>query len=124
MSEIMSEMTRERRAMAVALLGVEVIEMRALAAGGELPGVRFDTPVYVSIDLDALDPAFAPGVSHREAGGLSTRQVVTLIQGIVAPAIVGADVVEYNPRSDPAGLTAPVAAKLVKELAAAMLRAG
>jgi arginase len=97
--------------------GVEVIEMRALA---ELPALSFDTPLYVSFDLDALDPAFAPGVSHREPGGLSVRQAIALIHGIAVP-LVGADVVEYNPRNDPAGITAPVAAKLVKELAARML---
>ncbi len=97
--------------------GVEIIEMRAL----EQPLVlSFDTPLYISFDLDGLDPAFAPGVSHREPGGLSVRQAIALIQGISAP-VVGADVVEFNPCNDPAGLTAPVAAKLVKELAAKML---
>ena len=97
--------------------GVEVIEMRALDHANAL---TFDTALYVSFDLDGLDPAFAPGVSHREPGGLSVRQAIALIQGITAP-LVGADVVEFNPRNDPAGLTAPVAAKLVKELASKML---
>jgi arginase len=76
-----------------------------------------DGPVYLSIDLDVLDPAFAPGVSHHEPGGCSTRQLLTTIQQIEAP-IVGADIVELNPRNDPLGITARVAAKLVKELAA------
>ncbi len=98
--------------------GVEVIEMRALE---EPLRLSFDTPLYVSFDLDALDPSFAPGVSHREPGGLSARQAIALIQGIAAP-LVGADVVEFNPRNDPAGITAPVAAKLVKELAARLLQ--
>lgn len=97
--------------------GVEVIEMRAL---DDAKALTFDTPLYVSLDLDGLDPAFAPGVSHREPGGLSVRQAIALIQEITAP-LVGADVVEFNPRNDPAGITAPVAAKLVKELAAKML---
>ena len=97
--------------------GVEVIDMRAWAAGArpEIGG-----PTYLSLDLDALDPAFAPGVSHWEPGGLSVRDVVTLIQGIGGP-LVGADVVEYNPTRDPSGVTAYVAAKLVKEIAARML---
>ena len=62
-----------------------------------------------------LDPAFAPGVSHPEPGGLSTRDVVSLIHRLPA-RIVGADLVEYNPDNDVRDLTARVAAKLVKEL--------
>jgi agmatinase len=105
--------------------GVEVLDMRAIhAAPDALAQLRFATPVYVSLDLDGLDPAFAPGVSHREPGGLSVRQVIALIQGLAqrpdAP-VIGADVVEYNPARDPQGLTAHVAAKLAKEIAAAML---
>ena len=76
--------------------------------------------VYVSFDLDALDPAFVPGVAHHEPGGLSVRQALDVIQRLPGP-IVGADVVEYNPRNDVGGVTARVAAKLVKELAARML---
>jgi arginase family enzyme len=67
--------------------GVEVIEMKNLQDGLEL---QFDTPVYVSVDMDGLDPAFAPGVSHREPGGLTTRQVIEIIQSIGTP-VVGAD---------------------------------
>ena len=99
--------------------GVEVIDMRAWAAGTRpvLTG-----PVYVSVDLDGLDPAFAPGVSHREPGGLSVRDVIGLVHALPFPPI-GADVVEFNPSQDPLGLTAHVAAKLVKELAGRMLGA-
>jgi arginase family enzyme len=85
----------------------------------ETAKLRFDDPVYLSVDIDALDPAYAPGVSHREPGGLSTRQVIALIQSVRAP-LVGADVVEYNPRNDISNLTALVAAKLVKEIAGMM----
>jgi arginase len=98
--------------------GVECIDMRAWEAG-ERPVI--DGPVYISMDLDALDPAYAPGVSHWEPGGLSTREVLTLVQSVPTP-VIGADVVECNPSRDPSGLTAMVAAKIVKELAAAMLR--
>jgi arginase len=97
--------------------GVEVIDMRRWAAG-ERPAL--EGPVYLSIDLDGLDPAFAPGVAHREPGGLSVREVVTEIQRLAGP-IAGADVVEYNPMADENGRTAPVAAKLVKELAGRMI---
>lgn len=101
----------------VARFGVEVIEMKDLR-DDLVP--RFDTPVYVSIDMDGIDPAFAPGVSHQEPGGLSVRQVVSLIQDLKAP-IVGADIVEYNPRFDVGGTTANVCAKLLKEFAGSML---
>lgn len=97
--------------------GVEVIDMRAWS-GGRRPDVR--GAVYLSIDLDVVDPAFAPGVSHREPGGLTAREVIDLIQRVAGP-IVGADIVELNPSRDPAEITAPLAAKLVKELAARML---
>jgi agmatinase len=98
--------------------GVKTIDMRAWAAGSrpEVTG-----PVYVSIDLDGLDPAFAPGVSHREPGGLSARDVIGLVHALPMP-LVGADVVEFNPSQDPLGLTAHVAAKLLKELAGRIAR--
>ena len=97
--------------------GVEVIEMKNLKDGLKL---RFDTPVYVSVDMDALDPAFAPGVSHREPGGLTTRQLIEIIQALSAP-LIGADIVEFNPKMDSTGMTAVVCAKILKELAAKML---
>jgi len=98
--------------------GVEVIEMRHWHDHLRL---GFATPVYVSLDIDGLDPGYAPGVSHREPGGPSLRQVIDLIQSIDQP-IVGADIVEYNPRRDVAGMTATVAAKLVREIAGMMVK--
>jgi agmatinase len=103
-----------------ARFGVEMIEMRKFREGLALP---FETPVYISFDIDGLDPAFAPGVSHREPGGLSTRQALDVIAQIRAP-IVGADVVEFNPRMDSSGMTAMVCAKLVKEIGGRMLENG
>jgi arginase family enzyme len=76
--------------------------------------------VYLSIDLDGLDPAFAPGVSHPEPGGLTVRELLDVVHGLDGP-IVGADIVELNPHRDAGGLTAVVAAKLVKEVAARMI---
>lgn len=96
--------------------GVETIEMRNWTDEAELP----DGPCYVSLDLDVLDPAFAPGVSHHEPGGMSVRQVLGIIQRLPGP-VVGADIVEYNPRRDPSGVTAMVAAKCLKELLSRML---
>jgi agmatinase len=97
--------------------GVEMIEMREFRDDFD---PRFETPVYVTFDLDGLDPAHAPGVSHPEPGGLTTRQAVDLIYRLAAP-IVGADVVELNPARDETGITAMVAAKIVKEIGARML---
>ncbi len=98
--------------------GVETIEAQRC---GEKLCFELNSPVYISMDIDALDPAYAPGVSHREPGGLSTRQVIDWIHSIDQP-IVAADVVEYNPRCDISGMTATVAAKLVKEIGGMMLK--
>lgn len=73
-------------------------------------------PVYVSLDLDVLEPMLAPGLSHPEPGGLSVRDVLDVLSAVRAH-VIGADVVEYNPRHDWRDLTARVAAKFVKELA-------
>ena len=97
---------------------VELIDMRAWADGAR-PAIG--GPVYVSLDLDGLDPAFAPGVSHREPGGLSVRDVLSMLFALNGP-IVGADIVEYNPAQDLGGMTAQVAAKFVKELSGLMRR--
>lgn len=78
--------------------------------------LTFSNPLYISFDLDALDPAFAPGVSHHEAGGLSTRQVVNIIHRLEAE-IIGLDVVEVNPDRDQTGVTAAAAVKVIKEVA-------
>ena len=80
---------------------------------------EFDGPVYISIDPDGLDPAFAPGVSHHEPGGLSTRQALQMIQNLDYE-IVGADIVEYNPDRDINDMTAMVCVKMLKELLAKM----
>jgi agmatinase len=98
--------------------GVEVYEMRHVA--------HFDTrtlegPLYISIDLDVLDPVLAPGISHREPGGLSLRSIIDWLQEIDVP-IIGADIVEYNPLRDVDGITASVCVKVVKELLDALRR--
>lgn len=97
--------------------GVEIIDMQHLK---NPQPVHLKGPLYLSIDLDVLDPAFAPGVSHHEPGGMSTRQLIELIQGLRVP-LAGADIVEFNPRRDPSEITAMVAVKILKEVAARML---
>lgn len=103
-----------------ARFGVQGIDMRAWVAGVR-PSI--EGPVYLSVDIDGFDPGFAPGVSHREPGGLSPREVLTLIQSLPGP-FVGADIVEYNPAQDLGGVTAPLCAKLVKEIAGRMIELG
>ena len=103
-----------------ARFGVETLAMADFAPAGVPIPAR---PLYISIDLDALDPAFAPGVSHHEPGGLSVRDILSVLHRVSGP-IVGADVVEYNPRRDINGMTAVVAAKRVKELAALAAKGG
>lgn len=97
--------------------GVEIIPMKDFDLNN-LP--VFENPLYVSLDMDGLDPAFAPGVSHHEPGGLSTREVLHIIQSIKVP-IIGADIVEYNPTRDINDMTAMVSAKLLKEIASKIL---
>src|ERR1700757_1626824 len=92
--------------------GVEVVEMRGLPAYEKLKAAG---PVYITFDMDVLDPAFAPGVSHREPGGMSVREAIAHLHAIEGK-IVGADLVEYNPKQDISALTAGVAAKILKEI--------
>lgn len=98
--------------------GVEVHEYKDFDARQFDP--EFDGRVYVSFDIDALDPAFAPGVSHHEPGGMNVREALGIIRRIRAP-IVGADIVEFNPARDVHDMTAAVCAKLVREIGARMI---
>ena len=82
--------------------------------------VKIGGPVYISFDMDVLDPAFAPGVSHREPGGMTVREAIAHLHAIEGE-IVGADLVEFNPAQDVAGVTAVVAAKVLKEVLGRMI---
>ncbi|MDQ2758190.1 MAG: agmatinase [Actinomycetota bacterium] len=73
-------------------------------------------PVYVSIDIDVLDPAHAPGTGTPEPGGLTTRELQMILRGLTGARIVGADVVEVAPAYDHAELTTVAAANVVYEL--------
>jgi arginase len=96
--------------------GVEVIEMKDLPAIARIKDrLASSGPIYISFDVDVLDPAFAPGVSHREPGGMSVREAIAHLHA-VSGNIAGADLVEYNPSQDVSHLTATVCAKLVKEM--------
>jgi arginase len=100
-----------------ARFGVEVVEMRELPA---LEKLRLAGPVYISFDIDVLDPAFAPGISHREPGGMSVREAIAHLHAITGD-IVGADIVEYNPKQDVSQLTAMVCGKILKEILGKMI---
>ncbi len=91
---------------------VEIIEMKSF----NYDFIKtLQAPLYISLDLDVLDPAFAPGISHHEPGGMTTRELIKIIQNI-SVSIVGADIVEYNPTRDVNNMTSMVAYKLFKEL--------
>ncbi|XP_031503571.1 arginase 1, mitochondrial [Nymphaea colorata] len=104
--------------------GVEQYEMRTFSKDrAYLENLKLGEGVkgvYISLDVDCLDPAFAPGVSHLEPGGLSFRDVLNILHNLQGD-VVAADVVEFNPQRDTVdGMTAMVAAKLVRELCAKM----
>jgi agmatinase len=79
-----------------------------------------DRPVYVSVDIDVLDPGFAPGTGTPEPGGLSSRELLSLLRGLRDLPIVGADVVEVAPAYDHAQITALAAAHVAYELVSVM----
>jgi agmatinase len=79
-----------------------------------------DAPLYVSVDIDVLDPAHAPGTGTPEAGGLTSRELLSLVRALAPARIVGADVVEVAPAYDHAEITAVAAAHVVYELLTAM----
>jgi arginase len=99
--------------------GVEFHEMKSFDADTFNP--NFSGPIYISFDMDVLDPAYAPGVGHYEPGGMSVRDVIKIIHKLKVP-IIGADIVEYNPNQDINNMTAMVAAKLVKEIGGMMIQ--
>lgn len=80
-------------------------------------------PVYLSLDLDSLDPAFAPGVGNPQPGGLSVRQVLDTMHALAGLEVVAADIVEYCPRAESlARTTAFTSAILIKELMGIMAK--
>ena len=107
-------------------LGFTVVHCRdieRLGADGVLDRVLDrvgDTPVYVSIDIDVLDPAFAPATGTPEAGGMTSRELLAVLRGMSALSIVGADVVEVSPTYDHAEITAVAAANIAYELVTIM----
>ncbi|HMB97040.1 MAG TPA: agmatinase [Balneolaceae bacterium] len=100
--------------------GVEIIDMKNRDKISEL---QFEGPVYLSLDLDVLDPGCAHGVSHHEPGGFQVRELLDYIQNLKLK-LVGADIVEYNPQRDLHNMTAMVAVKFLKEIAGKLIGNG
>lgn len=79
-----------------------------------------DAPVYLSFDIDSLDPAFAPGTGTVEPGGLTTWQALEIVRGTAGLNLVGCDLVEVSPPYDPSGNTALIGANLLHEMLCAL----
>ncbi len=98
--------------------GVNIIPMAGFAAE-KVPQIT--GPLYISIDLDGIDPSEAPGVAHPEPGGVTVRELLSILNRQKAQ-IIGADIVELNPARDVNDVTAVLAAKLVRELSSIIVR--
>jgi agmatinase len=83
-----------------------------------------DAPVYLSVDIDVLDPAFAPGTGTPEMGGLSSRELLHVLRGLAGDALVAADVVEVSPAYDHAEITSLAAATVVYDITSLMAGPG
>ena len=102
---------------------VPATEIDALGAGGVADRIRArvgDRPVYLSIDIDVLDPAFAPGTGTPEAGGMTSRELLAILRDLAGLDIVGADIVEVAPAYDQAEITGIAASHVAYELLSAM----
>ncbi len=97
-------------------------EIGPKGVGDEIKRRVGDRPLYVSIDIDVLDPAFAPGTGTPEAGGLTTREVLQALRATVGSHLVGGDVVEVSPSYDHAEITSIAAATVAYELLALLVR--
>ncbi|MEX2372865.1 MAG: arginase family protein, partial [Dehalococcoidia bacterium] len=107
-------------------LGFHILDCMAIADAG--PAATADAiveraggaPIYLSIDIDVLDPAFAPGTGTPEAGGLSSREALAILRAMRGARIVGADIVEVSPSYDHAEITSIAAAHIGYEILSLM----
>ncbi len=103
-------------------VGIRVIHIEEFIALGveriiaEARRVVRDGPVYVSFDVDGLDPAYAPGTGTPEIGGFSTAEAQRMVRGLQGLNLIGGDVVEVSPPFDPSGNTALVGATMMFEI--------
>ncbi|OCC00382.1 agmatinase [Labrys sp. WJW] len=109
------------RAAGVRIVFIEEFMARGVAdVMAEARAIIGDQPAYLSFDIDALDPSFAPGTGTPEIGGMSTREAQAMIRLMEGAHLVGADLVEVSPPLDPSGLTALTGATLMFELLCVM----
>jgi len=114
----------ENRALGFTTLLARDFDAAGVAGAIELARSRLRSPVYVTVDIDVLDPAFAPGTGTPEPGGLSSRELLALLSALAGSQldIAGADVVEVSPPYDPAGVTSVAAANAAFELVSLLAR--
>jgi agmatinase len=91
----------------------DVVEMGIEAVAAKARAVVGDGPTYVTFDVDGIDPAFAPGTGTPEVGGLTPREALAILRGLVGLDIVGGDVVEVAPQYDATSNTAQVGAQML-----------
>ncbi|OFE15931.1 agmatinase [Humibacillus sp. DSM 29435] len=109
-------------------LGFQIVqgcEMDDIGARGVIERIADrvgDRPVYVSVDIDVLDPAFAPGTGTPEAGGLTSRELLAILRSFSSLNLVGADIVEVSPAYDHAEITGIAASHVTYELISAMAK--
>jgi len=106
---------------------VHVMELETLGVAGVVAKIRErvgDSPVYVSVDIDVLDPAHAPGTGTPSMGGLTSREMLGILRGLAGQPIVSADVVEVAPAYDHAQVTGIAAAEIIYELLTLMALRG
>ena len=102
---------------------VPAVELEDLGSRGVVERIRGrvgDRPVYVSVDIDVLDPAFAPGTGTPESGGLLSRELLAVLRAFSGMRLVGADIVEVAPAYDHAEITGIAAAHVGFELLSVM----
>jgi len=105
-------------------LGFRIVPAMDLERVGVVARIRErvgDAPLYISIDIDVLDPAHAPGTGTPEAGGMTSRELLGILRGLAGTRLVGADVIEVAPAYDHAEMTTVAAAHVAFELLALML---
>lgn len=106
---------------------IRASDIDTLGTDGTIQAIRErvgDLPVYLSIDIDVLDPAFAPGTGTPEAGGLSNRELLRVLRGLTGVSLIGADVVEVAPAYDHAEITAIAAATVIFDIVTLLSLAG
>ena len=112
---------RDDERLGFAIVSSVDIETEGVAAAIERMRHRIgDAPVYLSIDIDVLDPAHAPGTGTPEAGGLTSRELLRMVRALADARLVGADVVEVAPAYDHAQVTAIAASHVAYEVVSAM----